>query len=145
MHLVCALLDGRPEICRRRLRVGLSRRERLDVSESRGVPESCARSVFDMFQGVGVDDQVWDDPLPPSVIVAVVVAQPVDLLRESVFAGLGVAPRAAFVGDTRAFEPPREQVYDRVVGLPDAVVLCAPFIRRATSSCTTMILWGFRK
>ena len=68
-----------------------------------------------MFQGVGVDDQVWGDPLPPLVIVAVVVAQPVDLLRESVFAGLGVAPRAAFVGDTRALEPPREQVYDRVV------------------------------
>ena len=52
-----------------------------------------------MFQGVGVDDQAWDDPLPPSVIVvAVVVAQPVDLLRESAFAGLGVAPRAAFAG-----------------------------------------------
>ena len=51
-----------------------------------------------MFQGVGVGDQVWDTPLPSSAIVAVVVAQPVDLLRESVFAGLGVAPRAAFVG-----------------------------------------------
>ena len=59
--------------------------------------------VFEMLQGVGVGDQVLDDPLPLSAIVAVVVAQPVDLLRESVFAGLGVAPRAAFAGDSFSF------------------------------------------
>ena len=78
-----------------------------------------------MLQEVCVDDQAWDDPLPSSVIVAVVVAQPADLLRENYLSGLGVAPRAAFVRDTRALEPPREQVYDRVVELLDAVVLCA--------------------
>ena len=77
--------------------------ERLDIPGGSGVPKARVRSVFEVLQVESDDYQARDNPLQPSIVVAVVVAQPIDLLWEGVFAGLGVAPRATFVRDVRAF------------------------------------------
>ena len=53
----------------------------------------------------GVHDRVWGGSLPPSAVAC--------SGKVSLFVGLGVALRAAFVRN------------DRVAGLPDAPVLCA--------------------
>ena len=88
-------------------------------------PKAFKRSVFEIPQGESADGQVWGDTLPPSAAVSVVVAKPVGLLWKYALPRLRVAPRAAFVGEVRAFELPREQIHDQAVELPGSAFLFA--------------------
>ena len=74
VYLVRALLDGCTECRGWRLRVGLLWCQRLDIPEGSGVTKACVRFFIEVLQVKGVNDQVWDDPLQSSIVVAVVIA-----------------------------------------------------------------------
>ena len=53
--------------------MGLPWCQRLDIPKGSGVTKAFVRSFFEVLQVRSANDQVWDGPLQPSVVVAVVV------------------------------------------------------------------------
>ena len=74
VYHVRALLDGSTECRGWRLGVGLPWCQRPDIPEGSGVTKACVCSFFEVLQVGSVNDQVWDNPLQPSTVVAVIVA-----------------------------------------------------------------------